>query len=488
MLDFSVANPKVPSTQELVDVNRQVAVHKPLNPNTTDSPILVLSRAIEGVNPLDVLEQFRRGNKGDRLPYFYWEHLGDGGAFLGWGVAAQCVIHQGDRFQQGKQWIKRCQQLFIHHGTHAEKSSSPYFFCNFSFADREKITGTTPPRCRIILPEWVILKQQNHCYLIASFRLQDKDKTAQIQGHLRQFQAMVSRLQGQPQTPIAPPSPLVSPWEDGPLSAIASPQGDFQAGVHHCLQLIQQQQLEKIVLAHSFDFLLHRPLNLGSTLAQLRHHYQRCYLFACNYPQNQVFFGASPERLLTLRRGRLFTDALAGTISRGKNAKEDQTLGEQLRHSVKDNREHDTVVRFLVDTLRSLGLNPQTSERKLLKLSEIQHLWTEISAALPQHLHSFDLLKKLHPTPAVAGVPQRLACEKIQQCEGRSRGLYAAPIGWLDQEGNGEFVVGIRSALWEKEKLRCYAGAGIVAGSEPEKEYREIELKLRSLLKFLVFD
>jgi menaquinone-specific isochorismate synthase len=93
---------------------------------------------------------------------------------------------------------------------------------------------------------------------------------------------------------------------------------------------------------------------------------------------------------------------------------------------------------------------------------------------------------KLHPTPAVAGVPTEIACEEIRQYETFDRSLYAAPLGWINYQGNGEFIVGIRSALIEGNRAHLYAGAGIVAGSDPDKEMAEIQLKFQALLKALL--
>ena len=93
---------------------------------------------------------------------------------------------------------------------------------------------------------------------------------------------------------------------------------------------------------------------------------------------------------------------------------------------------------------------------------------------------------QLHPTPAVAGAARDIACAEIRRYENFERGLYAAPLGWVDAEGNCEFIVGIRSALIDGDRARLYAGAGIVAGSDPDKEFAEVQLKLQALLKALV--
>ena len=136
--------------------------------------------------------------------------------------------------------------------------------------------------------------------------------------------------------------------------------------------------------------------------------------------------------------------------------------------------------------LRSIDLKPQQLPLQLLKLSNIQHLWTPIYAHLPANIDPFEIMGLLHPTPAVAGVSTEIACEKIRHYEKFDRSLYAAPLGWVDYEGNCEFIVGIRSAFIDGDFARVYAGAGIVSGANPNKEFEEVQLKMQSLLKTLV--
>jgi menaquinone-specific isochorismate synthase len=123
---------------------------------------------------------------------------------------------------------------------------------------------------------------------------------------------------------------------------------------------------------------------------------------------------------------------------------------------------------------------------QLLQLLNIQHLWTPIQANVPTGVHPLEIVAELHPTPAVAGTPREISQEQIRRYETFDRGLYAAPLGWVDHRGNSEFIVGIRSALIDGDRARLYAGAGIVAGSDPDKEVAEIQLKLQALLKALV--
>jgi menaquinone-specific isochorismate synthase len=122
---------------------------------------------------------------------------------------------------------------------------------------------------------------------------------------------------------------------------------------------------------------------------------------------------------------------------------------------------------------------------RLLGLANVHHLHTPISANLPESVHILDLVGRLHPTPAVGGAPQAPALAAIARLESFPRGLYAGPQGWVDHRGGGEFFVGLRSALIDGRTATAYAGAGIVAGSEPEKEFAETELKFKALIEAL---
>ncbi|MEL6553489.1 MAG: isochorismate synthase [Cyanobacteria bacterium J06621_11] len=262
----------------------------------------------------------------------------------------------------------------------------------------------------------------------------------------------------------------------------------FAAAVQSILPPVKQGPLHKVVLADVMDVVAPQVIDEVRSLQTLRQNHPDCTVFALSNGKGQSFIGASPERLLSIDQGQLMTDALAGSAPRSPQDGIDRQLAQSLLHSKKERYEHSVVVDFIVRQLRSLGLNPHyTDAPQILQLAHIQHLHTPISARLnPKVVSPLEILDKLHPTPAVAGLPRQLACELIHQHETFDRGLYAAPLGWLDTEGNSEFIVGIRSALINGCKARLYAGAGIVAGSEPAKELAEIKLKLQTLLNALV--
>jgi menaquinone-specific isochorismate synthase len=264
---------------------------------------------------------------------------------------------------------------------------------------------------------------------------------------------------------------------------------DFEAAVTAALRQVKSGNLHKVVLADVMDVVVPQPVNVVRSLQTLRHNHPDCTVFSVGNGKGQCFIGASPERLLNITNAQLTTDALAGSASRSNTPGIDRQLAQSLMSSEKERYEHRVVVEFILQQLRSLGLTPHyAASPQILQLLHIQHLHTPISAKLhsQQGVQPLNILAKLHPTPAVAGVPRQAACEFIRQHETFERGLYTAPLGWVDTDGNSEFIVGIRSALIDGCKARLYAGAGIVAGSEPARELAEIKLKLQTLLNALV--
>lgn len=263
----------------------------------------------------------------------------------------------------------------------------------------------------------------------------------------------------------------------------------FEGAVTGALAQIKAGQMHKVVLADVMDVEAQQAIDVVRSLQTLRQNHPDCTVFSVGNGKGQSFIGASPERLLSINKGRLTTDALAGSASRGKTSETDTEIAQSLINSKKERYEHQVVVEFIVSQLRSLGLEPNyTTDPQLLRLLHIQHLHTPITASLNTEdaVSPLKVLAKLHPTPAVAGLPIDAACELIKQQETFERGLYAAPVGWIDTKGNSEFIVGIRSALIDGCRARLYAGAGIVSGSKPEKELAEITLKLQTLLNALV--
>jgi menaquinone-specific isochorismate synthase len=219
------------------------------------------------------------------------------------------------------------------------------------------------------------------------------------------------------------------------------------------------------------ELLLDQPLDPLRLLAQLRQRQPGSCRFLWQRGAGPALLGASPERLLTVRQGQLRSDALAGTAPAGPAA-------ELLIGSEKDRREHELVVDAISATLAEAGLHPRRPRHpRLARHGQLVHLHTPITAALGHH-QPLALAGALHPTPAVAGLPRREAMAALRSLEPFERGFYAAPIGWIDSAGDAELRVAIRSGSLQGQRLELTAGAGLVRGSQPERELQEVALKL----------
>jgi isochorismate synthase len=219
-------------------------------------------------------------------------------------------------------------------------------------------------------------------------------------------------------------------------------------------------------------------------LVALRERFPGCTLFAVG-EGDAVFLGASPERLVRVMGDLVETAALAGTAPRGASQAADRALGDALCDSRKNGDEHAIVVQHLQQALADCCDEVTVdAEPRLLRTRTVQHLCTELRArrrpASPVSL--LELVGRLHPTPAVGGAPRDAALDWIARHEDVARGWFAGPVGFLQSNGDGEFVVALRSALVRGRSATAWAGAGIVARSDPRAEFTETELKLRTVL------
>ena len=254
------------------------------------------------------------------------------------------------------------------------------------------------------------------------------------------------------------------------LAAVAAVAADVRAG-----------RYEKAVIAAVRELEAAAPIDPGAALAQLRAGYPHCHLFAFR-SGDAIFLGASPELLAGLRGGAIRALGLAGSAPRGSAPEEDRALGEGLLRSAKDRIEHEIVVRALREGIAALGDGLRApNQPRLLRLHNIQHLATAVSARARPGVDALGLVQRLHPTPAVCGWPTAAARAAIARHERFDRGWYAAPVGWIDGAGEGEFAVGLRSALIRGRRAWLFAGAGVTGDSDPPGELAEIELKLRPL-------
>jgi isochorismate synthase len=188
----------------------------------------------------------------------------------------------------------------------------------------------------------------------------------------------------------------------------------------------------------------------------------------------------------TVSEGAFRATAVAGSAARGATPEEQQALAKALLRSRKDRREHQVCVEDTVERLSLLSADVRAQEDPhVLTLSAIQHLETVIEARLHPGETALSVLEALHPTPAVCGLPRDRALDFLQKEEPFQRGWYSGPVGWIDGDGNGVFVPALRSVVGCGSEWRLFAGAGIVAGSDPSQEWEETQIKFQPVLRAL---
>lgn len=262
----------------------------------------------------------------------------------------------------------------------------------------------------------------------------------------------------------------------------------WRRDVEQALRAFRRTALEKVVLARKAVFGFAERLDPALLLFHLQAATPNCFHFCFQPVCEAAFVGASPERLFRREGGRIVSEAVAGTRPRGASASVDARLLEELMGSDKEQREHGYVRRNISETLAAfcdaLDVDARASE---MKLARGRHLYSGIEGVLHDGVQTLDVLRALHPTPAVGGYPKEAARQAIRRLEGFDRGWYAGPVGWIGRE-KAEFAVAIRSGLVRPGRLSLFSGAGLVEGSMPEGEWREIEQKISDFVNVLGLD
>lgn len=253
--------------------------------------------------------------------------------------------------------------------------------------------------------------------------------------------------------------------------------------VQQALDDITQQKMEKVVLARATTLTLEQSLSCAAFMAASRQVNHRCFHFMLRFDQQQAFMGSSPEQLYLRQQLHLETEALAGTVSNTDSDQRATVLADWLMRDEKNQRENLLVVDDICQRLQGGVVAVDVMPPEIIRLRKVQHLRRRIHAQLSQTSDA-DCLRRLQPTAAVAGLPRDIARRFIIEHEPFSRGWYAGSAGYLSLKQT-EFSVALRSARIDKQHIYLYAGAGIVAGSDAEQEWQEINNKsagLRTLL------
>ena len=241
------------------------------------------------------------------------------------------------------------------------------------------------------------------------------------------------------------------------------------------------QKFRRAVLSRAVSLQAASDIDVSAVLRRLEISAPESTVFAFGRGP-RTFMGATPERLVSLSGRELRTMAMAGSTPRGADAAADDALAAALLASDKEREEHAVVVDMLRAALLPLADELSIPRKpQVARFQHVQHLLTPVSGRLRDDTDVLALVERLHPTPAVGGTPRELALELIAEEETHERGWYTGPVGWVDRDGDGEFVVGLRSGVVHDDRATLFAGCGIVADSDPGREWDESATKLLAL-------
>jgi isochorismate synthase len=281
---------------------------------------------------------------------------------------------------------------------------------------------------------------------------------------------------------------------DYTLKEVPEPE-DYVAGVKEALARFARGELDKVVLSRTLEIDCKQEVDVKALVKRLEARNTSGYTFAVRlqdsvdneHATSSTLIGASPELLISRHGNKIITNPLAGSEPRSADPIIDQARAQQLLASPKDRQEHALVIKAVAEALRPLcRMLHVPKEPSLINTPTMWHLSTVIEGELADtETSSIDLALALHPTPAVCGYPRSAAHKAIAEIEAYDRGLFTGMVGWCDDSGDGEWVVTIRCAEVASHSIRLYAGAGVVAGSSPEKELAETGAKFNTMLNAL---
>ncbi len=254
--------------------------------------------------------------------------------------------------------------------------------------------------------------------------------------------------------------------------------------VEQACEAIKEKQFTKVVLANAKSFQTEFVLDPYDFLSESEAYNQHCYHFLLIKDNTKAFLGSTPERLFLRQNNKLFTEALAGTAFVSEDEQETQRQADWLLNDEKNRHENQLVVDNIRQSLQDVVQTFEVGERQIKRLRKVQHLQRPICGELREEQADANCLQQIHPTAAVAGLPKSAAMAFIKQIEGQAREWYAGTLGVMTKS-QSEFCVTIRSANICSDVIQVFAGAGIVEGSIPAHEWREIERKALGLVSLL---
>jgi menaquinone-specific isochorismate synthase len=440
-------------------------------------PILISE--VHQMDSIDPLSFFNSGSVRYLGERFYWKDPSEEVVLIGIGISKQIQSDQAtDRFfHVEEEWRNFLKDGLIFNPFN-ENGLGPVMFGGFSFDPlKEKTTLWSNYADSLFhVPKYMLTLVKGQTFLTTNIVCTPNDDYSLFEEEMEERTQLLSSLNLKQDTDMKP-AKLLEMKEISPQQ--------WKQTVDDVVEELKTGSLKKVVLARELRLLFDSHVKADVILENLYNQQRDSFIFVFE-SNGDCFIGATPERLVKKQGENVFSTCLAGSIRRGKNEEEDNILGKTLLNDQKNISEHAFVVEMIKEALEESCEEIILPEKpQLMKIRDIQHLYTPVIGKCQKDASLLLLVERLHPTPALGGLPKQEAVEKIRQVEELDRGFYAAPLGWVDYRGNGEFSVSIRSGLIQGKEASLFAGCGVVANSDSESEYLETSLKFTPMLRAL---
>jgi menaquinone-specific isochorismate synthase len=411
-------------------------------------------------------------------PYLYWARPDRDLQQLGLGEAWRTTAAGTQRFDTLSNALLQLERNWQRGHQPGSPDPSPGVFCALAFAPDDPMTACWEglPNSILFVPRLLLRSEAGQTSL--TFTCTGKE-LQHAEAVLSDWSGLIDQLY---QAVSASPVPHE---EDSHQAVRVTPPTDtsWTESVQRAIGSIKSGRLDKVVTARRVQVEASRSFEATKILSRLARLYPSCLLLAVKLGGNTVV-SATPERLASLRNRSIRCDALGGTTGRSQDPVQDRQLALRLLNNRKTQHEHALVVKSIQAALKPLCRQLDLpAPPAVVKLRNLQHLWTGIKGTLRTDVSLLDAARRLHPTPAVAGTPTDTARRWLQDHENLARGWYSGIVGWLQANGDGELSVLLRCAVLQGRSADLFAGAGIVADSDPQAELQETEIKLRAMLE-----
>lgn len=402
-----------------------------------------------------------------------------------------------ERIRRAESKLEYLSEIMVRNWTECCSEFIPLFAGGMKFNSRAKGNWGDYNASEWFLPEIVIFKTNQTSSgapvskILFNFLIKNEDE---IQALITKINTIAEKSFHSPNEQKKPPATLEKqPWNEQKETL------EWRELVDKGIKLIKTQKIQKVVFSRLAEYKSGEEYSFGQLVNKIKQFKSGLNGAGCNgyvYKENEsIFWGCSPEKLFSVKGLKLETEAVAGSISRGNNDKEDRLNEIQLLSSKKNLDEHNYVIDFIVTTLKQFSSRISfVKTPRIKKTAKVQHLWTPISAELKSGFGDgkntipiFRLIYSLFPTPAVCGHPREKAFNAIKENEKIDRGLFTGIVGWFNFH-SANISVAIRGGLQKKNELTIFAGCGIVEESDAGSEYEETILKMNNILSIINYE